>query len=136
LFVLAAALLAVEDRGLVVDGLATDDLLMEILDQHEAEYWDRWNDRLGVGLSRADQRRAVAWAAAMRAETETEAIEVVRRLPGFEGASGERLRQVAVWLAHLYGSGDLNVRPALSPLEPDLLAEVLLARVLVPDGRT
>jgi trypsin-like peptidase len=134
LYVLAAALLAVEDASLDVDDLATDDLLLEILDQHEAEYWDRWNQRLRVGLGRADQRRAVAWAAFLGAEIEDEALSLVRMLPGFEDATGERARQVAGWLAHLYGSGDLDAYPAISPLEPDLLAEALIARVLVPDG--
>jgi len=146
LYVLAAALLASEgtrfdggtpsngDTESEIDGLTADDLLTTLLDRHEAEYWDRWSQRLGLGLSRADQRRAVAWAALLGAETESEALALVRELPGLEDCSGERRRAVAVWLSHLYGSGRLDLRPAIAPLEPDLLAEALIDRELVTDG--
>lgn len=134
LYVLAAALLMAEDSGFDVDDLAADDILAAVLDRHEAEYWDRWNRRLGLGLNRPDQRRAVAWAAFLGAETEAEALALVRQLPGFADASDERVRAVARWLACLYGSGRLDARPAVTPLEPDLLAEVLIARELVADG--
>jgi hypothetical protein len=134
LYVLAAALLMTEDSSFHVDNLAADDILAAVLDRHEAEYWDRWNRRLGVGLTRPDQRRAVAWAAFLGAETEAEALALVRQLPGFADGSGERVRAVARWLACLYGSGRLDDRPAVAPLEPDLLAEALIARELVADG--
>jgi hypothetical protein len=133
LYVLAAALLMTEDSGFDVDDLAADDVLTAILDRHEAEYWDRWNRRLGLGLSRPDQRRAVAWAALRGADTEAEALDLVRQLPGFADSPGERVRAVARWLACLYGSGRLDARPAVVPLEPDLLAEALVARELVAD---
>jgi len=134
LYVLAAALLMTEDSGFDVDDLAADDILAAVLDRHEAEYWDRWNRRLGLGLSRPDQRRAVAWAALLGAETEAEALALVRQLPGFADCPGERVRSVARWLACLYGSGRLDARPAVVPLEPDLLAETLIARELAGDG--
>lgn len=134
LYVLAAALLITEDSSFRVDDLAADDILAAVLDRHEAEYWDRWNRRLGLGLSRPDQRRAVAWAAFLGAETEAEALTLVRQLPGFADGSGERVRAVARWLACLYGSGRLDDRPAVAPLEPDLLAEALIARELGADG--
>lgn len=130
LFVLAAALLATEDGDVDVDALSADDLLDEVLRRHEAEYWDRWNHRLSVGLERDDQRRLVAMAAWLGAETEDEAIALVQMVPGFT----EKPRPVAKWLSHLYGSGRLADRPAVVPLEPDLLAEVLIARELVSGG--
>jgi hypothetical protein len=130
LYVLAAALLLTEDSGFDVDDLAADDILAAVLDRHEAEYWDRWNRRLGLGLSRPDQRRAVAWAALLGAEHEAEALALVRQLPGFADSPGERVRDVARWLACLYGTGRLDARPAVVPLEPDLLAEALIAREL------
>lgn len=42
LFVLAAALLKAADPGLEVGALSEDDVFGEILDQHEAKYWDKW----------------------------------------------------------------------------------------------
>jgi hypothetical protein len=134
LYVLAAALLMTEDSRFHVDDLAADDILAAVLDRHEAQYWDRWNRRLGLGLSRSDQRHAVAWAAWLGAETEAEALALVRQLPGFADASSERVRAVARWLACLYGSGRLDARPAVVPLEPDLLAEALVVRELGVDG--
>ena len=134
LYVLAAALLLTEDSSLDVDDLAADDILTAVLDRHEAEYWDRWNRRLGTGLSRPDQRRAVAWAALLGADTEAEAIALVRQLPGLADAAAERARAVAVWLSCLYGPGRLDAHPAVVPLEPDLLAEALIARELDGDG--
>lgn len=134
LYVLAAALLLTEDSSLDVDDLAADDILTAVLDRHEAEYWDRWNRRIGLGLSRRDQRRAVAWAALLGADTEAEAIALVRQLPGFEDCAAERARTIAIWLSCLYGPGRLDARPAVVPLEPDLLAEALIARELGGDG--
>lgn len=133
LYVLAAALLMTEDGGFDVDDLAADDIMTAVLDRHEAEYWDRWNRRLGLGLSRPDQRRAVAWAAWLGAGTEAEALALVRQLPGFADGSAERIRAIAHWLASLYGPGRLDAHPAVVPLEPDLLAEALIARELIAD---
>ncbi|HET9970989.1 MAG TPA: serine protease [Streptosporangiaceae bacterium] len=133
LYVLAAALLMTEDSTFHVDDLAADDILAAVLDRHEAEYWDRWNRRLGLGLSRPDQGRAVAWAALLGAETEAEALALVRQLPGLADGSDERVRAVARWLSSLYGSGRLDGRPAVIPLEPDLLAEALIAGELTAD---
>lgn len=131
LFVLAAALLCAADTEVDVAGLGADDVLGAVLDRHEAEYWDRWNLRLGTGLSRAQQRSAVALAALLGAETEAEALELAGMLPWLGEAPYGSRYDVASWLAHLYGSGRLTERPAIRRLEPDLLAEVLVARELV-----
>ena len=104
------------------------ELLEEVLDRHEARHWDRWNRELGVGLAREDQHRAVALATLLGADTEAEAVAVVRLVPGLEDSSGERARTVARWLSRLYGGGRLDRRPAIAPLEPDLLAEALITR--------
>lgn len=134
LFVIAAALLSTAEVEVNVDELAADDVLGAVLDRHEAEYWDRWNRRLEVGLDRDQQRRAVALAALLGAETEEEALSVARRVPGLGGASDGRIHDVARWLARLYGTGRLDEWPAIRPLEPDLLAEVLIAREMVAGG--
>jgi hypothetical protein len=133
LFVLAAALLGVTDRDVDVATLAADDVLGVVLDRHEAEYWDRWNRRLGAGLSRDQQRRAVALVALLGAETEQDALALVGKLPGLDVASDGRRHDVVRWLANLYGS--VGTDAAVRPLEPDLLAEVLVARELADDER-
>lgn len=130
LFVLVAALLAVHDPTLDVDALTIEALLGTLLDEHESAYWERWDTRLAVGLAPDDRRRAVALAALLGAGSEDEAITVVRLVPGLADASDERVRAVARWLSHLYGSGSLDDRPAITALEPDLLTEVLAASAL------
>ena len=72
------------------------------------------------------QRRAVAAAAALGAESEDEALTLVASVPGLENFDPARQREIAVWLSHLYGDGDLTAAPAIPPLEPDSLAEVLI----------
>lgn len=135
LFVLAAALLCTAEVGVDVAGLAADEVLGAVLDRHEAEYWDRWNRGLGVGLSREQQRRAVALVALLGAETEQDALDLVGMLPGLAGASRGRCLDVVGWLSSLYGAGGLDGRPLVRPLEPDLLAEVLVARELAAGDR-
>lgn len=134
LFVLAAALLCTSDVDVDVAGLAADDVLGAVLDRHEAEYWDRWNMRLGVELSRAQQRRAVALVALLGAETEQDALTLAGMVPGLGGASPGRREDVVRWLTHLYGGGRRDEGPLVRPLEPDLLAEVLVARELAAGG--
>lgn len=134
LYVLAAALLCTADVDVDVAGLAADDVLGAVLDRHEAEYWDRWNQRLGVGLSRKQQRQAVALVALFGAETSREALDLVGRIPGMADAAQGRRQDVVTWLAHLYSSADRDGEPLVRPLEPDLLAEVLIARELTARG--
>ncbi len=97
LFVLAAALLCTAEVGIDVAGLAADDVLGAVLDRHEAEYWDRWNRRLGVGLNREQQRHAVALVALFGAETEQDALDLVGMVPGRRAAgAAPRRRRMAV----------------------------------------
>jgi len=126
LFVLAAALLWLEDPTLDVDLLERDDLMLEMLEKHEARYWERWNAELGLGLDPGMQRRVVAAAAALGAESEEEALTLVASVPGLEKFDAGQQREIAIWLSHLYDDGDLTEAPAIAPLEPDSLAEVLI----------
>lgn len=128
LFVLIAALLAVRDPGLDLTVLSDDELLEEIL-EHEASYWERWNTRRQLGLDQDDQKLAVALAALFGAETAEDANQLVRLLPGLAAASGERTLAVRRWLARLYGPTDAS-GDHITPLEPDLLAETLIASTL------
>jgi hypothetical protein len=130
LMVLAAALLVAWTPGTDIGALSDDELAAEVLNRHEAQYWDHWNRHLGVGLDRGDQRRLVAVATLLGAVTEDEASTVVRLVPGFRATGDERVRAIARWLSRLYGSGRLDTRPAIAPLEPDFLAEVLVATEL------
>lgn len=56
LYVLAAALLAVDDGAVDVDELTVDALLGRLLDEHEAAYCQGWDARLGLARLRAGLR--------------------------------------------------------------------------------
>lgn len=131
LFLLAAALLKASDPDLDVDALPGDGLMLELLDRHEAGHWERWNAELEAGVGPEVQPTAVALAALMGADSAEDAVRVVRLLPDFHDATEERARAVARWLSRLYGSGRLDGTPTIMPLEPDPLAEALVARELV-----
>jgi hypothetical protein len=135
LFVLAAAQLCTKDPALDVDALGRDDLMLKLIDEHESSYWKRWDDSLDTGLDAELHPRAVAVAAMLGAESEDEALSLVEVVPGLEGESAERKRKVARWLSHLYGNGRLGEAPAVSAVEPDMLAEALLARECIRNER-
>jgi Trypsin-like peptidase domain/Tetratricopeptide repeat len=130
LFVVAAAMLAANDPDVAVDRLGDRELMLALLDRHEAEYWERSDRRLGLNLDPTVRARAVAVAALMGAAGESEALAAVRIVPGLEDASDERARAIAVWLSGLYGSSGDARELTVSSLEPDLLAEALVAREL------
>jgi hypothetical protein len=62
LYVLAAAYLRRASPATDVDALTETGLLRAILDEHEAHYWNQWDERRRLGLDPADQRAAVAVA--------------------------------------------------------------------------
>lgn len=130
MLVVSAALLAAGDPALDIAAMSAAELMEEILDRHEARHWQRWNDRLDAGLAPEDQRRAVAVAGLLGGDTEAEAVAVARLVPGLGRADDERVRKVTRWLARLYGDGRLDTQPTIVSLEPDLLAEALIAREL------
>ncbi len=127
LFILAAALLVAEDPGVDVDAMSREQLMLELLDHHEAQYWERSKDGLGPDFDLPLQSRAVAVAAVLGAGTEAEALALAATIPGLEEAGIER-RAVARWLSRLYGDGRLDRPPAIAPLEPDMLGEALVIR--------
>ncbi len=128
LFVLGAALLVAREPSLDVDSLGRDELMLKLLDEHEAEYWKRWGETLGVDLDPTLRAQAVAVATLLSAETEEEALSLVNVVPDLQEAPAERRRAIARWLGHLYTGGDLREPPAIAPVEPDLLAEALVTR--------
>ena len=122
LFVLAAALLAVANPALDVAALSADELLGEILDHHEAQYWKRADERWRLGLHPDDRRTAVALAVLCGLSSDQDDERLARLAPSLGDAAAERVAQVVRWLRDLYGPH--------GSLEPDLLAEVLVARVI------
>jgi hypothetical protein len=130
LYVLTAAYLARMSAGADVDALGEADLLRELLSEHEAQYWERWNQRRGLGLDVEDQRAAVAVATLLTAHGEAEALTVVRLIPHHGSEAETRLIAIARWLAQLYPPAAAAGQLVLSPLEPDRLGEVLVGDVL------
>jgi tetratricopeptide (TPR) repeat protein len=128
LFVLAAALLWLEDPHVDLDAMGSDELMLEMLDQHESRYWSRWNEYLEAELDRDLQHRVMAVAAALGGESEGEVLSLVRSVPGVDSFSGEGQRKVAQWLSRIYGDGGGGTITAISPIEPDSLAEALIVR--------
>ncbi|HEX6753190.1 MAG TPA: trypsin-like peptidase domain-containing protein [Solirubrobacterales bacterium] len=128
LFVLAAALLCAEDPTIDIDTLGRDEVMLELIDRHEAQYWQRWDRSLGTELDRSLHAPAAAVATMLGADTEEEALSLVGAIPHLEEAVPERKLEVARWLSHLYASGQLDRAPAISPVEPDMLGEALVGR--------
>ncbi len=130
LFVLAAALLCAADPSVDPDALNGEELMLELIDRHETQYWQRWNESRRAELDQSLHARSVALATLLGADTEAEALSLVGTIPGLEEASGERKLAVARWLSHLYARGRLDQAPAISPIEPDVLGEALVVREL------
>ncbi len=121
LFVLAAALLAAASPELDVSALTAEQLLTGVLDRHEAAYWERTDQRLGLGLDRSDRRATVALAVLGGLRSDEDDQQLMRLVPALRDASAERLMAIVRWLRALYGPH--------GSLEPDLLAEFLVIRI-------
>ena len=122
LLVTAAALLAVANPDLDVAALSTEELLTEVLDQHEAVYWERTDARRKLDLDPEDRPVAVALGALCGLHDDAADTRLVGLIPSLSDASAARRTAVVRWLRELYGPHGV--------LEPDLLAEVLVARTL------
>jgi hypothetical protein len=130
LYVLVAALLATVSPAIAVDALAEQDLLREVLTEHEARYWERWDERQKLGLDPEDRRAAVALATLITATCDEEALTIARLIPHRGQEPSSRLIAIARWLAQLYPAVPGNGQISIGPLEPDRLGEVLVADVL------
>jgi tetratricopeptide (TPR) repeat protein len=119
LFVHLAAIAAVEGDEPTVGARLLHSRL-----EREARYWEQ--TAAETGLTERDRWRAVAVATLVPAASEAEAASVLAAVPDLDGEANERLRRAIVgWLGSLYpGEGYLR------PLEPDLLGEALVGRVL------
>ena len=130
LYVLAAAYLTRMSAGADADALSETDLLRELLTEHEALHWERWDKRRGLRLDAEDRRAAVAAATLLTAYGEAEALTVTRLIPHHDHEPEPRLIAIARWLAQLYPPAANGGHLVLSPLEPDRLGEVLVGDVL------
>ena len=130
LFVSGAALLACQDPDVDIDGLDEEQLMLELIDRHETRYWQQTADGRQLVLDPDLQRSAIAVATLVGAHDEREALALVNIVPGLADATDERKRAIGTWLSSLYGPGDLSASPAIVALDPDPLAEALIAREL------
>ena len=126
----AAALLAVADYAAGADPYdraVSGPEVLEALLRHEGRYWERSAARGGLDLGVSVLRLAVAVGSLIGAESQIAACELLSCLPELDSA--ERCGQVARWLHDLYPPAHENDAPQewLGPLEPDRLAEQLIA---------
>jgi tetratricopeptide (TPR) repeat protein len=123
LVLLAQALLAVLDHA---GGGDPRDLssgqVAQALMKHEAHRWRSmsatWEWGSGGPLPEALQERSIAAFALLGPADQTEAEEIIRRIPELRDAPAERLFAVAAWVAALYparGNGPL--------IRPDMIGE-------------
>ena len=126
LIVLAAALLVAQDPDADIESMNREELLIELIERHERQYWQKLAQGSELDLDTSMQSRAVAAATVLGGNDEAEATALVGLLPGLEDVSGERRRKIAAWLSDLYGSGSLSEPPAIGPVEPDMLGEALV----------
>ncbi|MEU8205649.1 hypothetical protein [Streptosporangium sp. NPDC049046] len=117
----------------------------DVVLDHERPYWSSTAKAYRVMLEPEDQRTAVAAAALCGATDETEALALLRRLPGLGDDTDDghqRRRRTARWLRDLYPAPRAGAGAADSPnggsthwgsLQPDLLAEHLVAVVARED---
>ncbi len=98
--------------------------LLAELAQHEDRHWRSTAGAANLALDDPQQRACVVAAATLAgADTEDEAASLLRLLPDYApDALAERRGRLARWVAGLYPG-----RRWWNPLEPDLLAEHLVA---------
>ncbi len=120
LMVVIAAYLAIHgERELPLN---IDALLDELL-HHEQRYWRTSAQACNVDRDPVLQRRVVALATLTAAAGETEAVALLSLMPDLADASARERGQLARWVHELYPAG-----PGWwNPLEPDLIAEHLVA---------
>ena len=111
----------------------------DVILRHEARYWRRTATEHGLGLHEQILRRAVAAAALCGAVSEADAVALLLRVPGLRDQNEDTRLRVATWLRDLYplpaeraesAGAETLPPPSWGSLQPDLLAEHLVAAVV------
>ncbi|MFD0548124.1 hypothetical protein ACFQ0X_02325 [Streptomyces rectiviolaceus] len=102
----------------------------EVILAHEEPYWRRAARAAGITVHPRTQRRAVAAAALFGAADEPQAQQLLAALPDLSTAGGDERLRVALWLQDLYPAPSGESTAFWGSLQPDLLAEYLVAAVL------
>ncbi|MFE1555439.1 hypothetical protein ACFW6V_10645 [Streptomyces sp. NPDC058734] len=102
---------------------------------HEEAYWRRAARAAGVGVHPRIQRRAVAVASLFGARDERAALGLISDLAGMGRSTEDDWLRIALWLRDLYPPSHSESGPFWGSLQPDLLAETLVADVLGEDPR-
>ena len=111
--------------------------VLDSLLRREARYGAQAADARGLDLDAARQRRAVAAACLIGADSEPAAVRLLRRIPGLVETAEQR-GQVARWLHDLYpgpATADRDVSEWLGSMRPDRAAEQLVVGELTNDPR-
>lgn len=120
-----ASLLAAVDRSVLT---TPEDVILD----HERPYWSTAAKANNVTLEPEEQQVAVAASTLYGAADETDALALLRRLDGLGDDSDDghqRRRRVARWLRGLYPASATGAGSYWASLQPDLLAEHLVAAV-------
>jgi hypothetical protein len=132
LMIHAAALVAalrVRQRR-AVDRVDVSEALWHELLEHEAGYWEKAQARFGLQMLGDSCRRVVACAILVGADNETDAVDLLMRVPDLARADWDYRHRVAEWLNALYpASGDQWI----GMLQPHQLAEFLILDELKGD---
>jgi tetratricopeptide (TPR) repeat protein len=126
LLVVVAAYLAV--HGEPGDLPSTRTGLLDGLTAHEDRYWAATATASGLDIDEALRQRVVALASLSGADSEAEAVGLLRLVPDLAGEGSQLLGRLARWAHSLYpGPRWWN------PVEPDLLGEYIVADCLGAD---
>lgn len=118
---LAAGLACHDERALPTERRVLLDRLLEV----EAGHWRRTAERLRLQAPDTLLREIAGYAALAGAASDTEAAELLTRLPKLADAQGERRYALAEWVHQAYpGPRYWN------PVEPDLVGEHLIATTI------
>ncbi|NGO79476.1 trypsin-like peptidase domain-containing protein [Streptomyces sp. YC504] len=99
----------------------------EVILDHEERYWSKAARAAGIQAHERTQRRAVAAAALYGAADEPQAERLLAALPGLSATDEDQQLRIRLWLKDLYPAPSGEAGAYWGSLQPDLLAEYLVA---------
>ncbi|WP_199545681.1 trypsin-like peptidase domain-containing protein [Streptomyces sp. N35] len=99
----------------------------EVILDHEERYWSKAARAAGIQVHERTQRRAVAAAALYGAADEPQAERLLAALPGLSATDEDQQLRIRLWLKDLYPAPSGESAAYWGSLQPDLLAEYLVA---------